>query len=224
MRKIAWTSAGVALAIVLGSAHARAQTCDFQIQFASWLSHPHPDSIRVLFEPNVVGPASSNPAFPTQYDMLLRIRFNGVLVDEHALTLKWTQGITCPVGCPGSAVCAEKEWSFKGGLIRDRSFCQQMPTECYCAEIHAPVVQKPIRKPTGSGIIQIEIVPLNLVGCTAINPQNDRFNVPYPGSGGGSAPGLPAPGIAVLIAGMILLGAFVLRRESSGSASGRRPG
>ena len=46
---------------------------------------------------------------------------------------------------------------------------------------------KVVPKPSGPGLIEVEIIPLSLHSCNPIQPQNDRKQFAYPG-GGGSVP------------------------------------
>jgi hypothetical protein len=194
----------------------RAQTCDFQLLSASWSPHSSPDSIDVNFAADVVGPVSSDPQNPTDYGMTVSIRFDGgPLGDDHELHLRWWHGVGCPTGCP-NVVCAEKEWSYKGVVFRDQSRCTLNAQQvCGCPPLGTPVVhRKTVRKPPNPGLIEIEIVPLHLTSCNPINPQNDRIQIPYPGSGT-SVPGLGTAGVAILVAGLGAMGALALRRRSA---------
>jgi len=214
------------LALILagpGAAPLQAQTCDYMIVSASWSPHPHPDSIYVNFIPNVDGPASTDPLNPTQYDMNISIHFQGQpLEPDHPLILRWWHGIGCPAGCP-HVICEEKEWSYKGVVFRDRSFCtQNAQGVCGCPPLGNPVPhQKSVRKPPGPGTIEIEIIPLSLVSCNPINPGNDKKQFQYPGGGGsGSVPGAAPWGIGVLVGALAIAAlATIWRRTYGGSAT-----
>jgi hypothetical protein len=196
-----------------------AQSCDFMVTSATWSPNPNPNLINVDFAADMTTdmPLSSDPLNPTQFDMQVNIRFNSVLVDQHVFTLKWWHGITCPANCPPANVCEEKAWSFKGGEVRDQSHCTVPPGGgCGCPKIGDPVVEhKVIPKPSGPGIIDVEIIPLNLSGCNPIRPENNYKQFTYPGKPGG----MPAasPQLLVLMAGVLSLTALLtLRRRGSG--------
>jgi hypothetical protein len=196
-----------------------AQVCDFQLTSASWSPHPSPDSIYVDFVADVVGPVSTDPQNPTEYDMNVLVRFGGTpIADEHELQLRWWHGVGCPTGCP-NVVCEEKEWSYKGAVFRDQSRCTlNAQRVCGCPPLGSPVVhRKPCKKPPGPGLIEIEIVPLHLHSCTPIQPGNDRIQVPFPGSGPTpTVPGPGAPVVVLLAAGLAALGASAARRVRDG--------
>jgi hypothetical protein len=221
-RRIAW-SLGLALVLTAaGTAPLRAQDCDYLIQRASWSPHPSPDSIYINFVPNVVGPVSSDPLNPTQYDLAIAIRWNGSpLEPDHALTLKWWQKIGCPSDCPHT-VCEEKQWDYKSVLIYDRSYCTlDAQGQCGCPTLGDPVPhQKAVRKPPGPGLIEIEIVGLNLTSCNPIKPENDKVQFYYPYTGG-EAPAASPGGVALLVGALAILGWVGLRRWSFG---GSEPG
>ena len=217
MRTAAWAACGFFLGAMMVGAPLHAQTCDFQLLSASWSPHPHPDSIYINFQADVVGPASADPLNPTEYDMQVNIRFNGVPLDPiiHELKLRWWHSVGCPAGCP-NVICEEKEWSFKGSVWRDQSRCTFDPQHvCGCPRLGVPVPQKPVKKPPGPGTIEIEIIPLHLQSCNPINPENDRRQFPYPGGGGGGVPALPPAGVVFLISGLVLLGSLLLYRRST---------
>ena len=221
MHAVRGIALGFGLALVLlapGAAPLQAQTCDYMVTSASWSAHPHPDSIYVHFIPNVDGPTPQNP---TQYDMNIAIWFNGQpLEPPHPLILRWAHGIGCPVDCP-HVICEEKEWSYKGVVFRDRSYCtENAQGVCGCPPLGTPVPhQKAVRKPPGPGTIEIEMIPLSLQSCTPINPGNDKSQFLYPGGGGSDVPGAAPWGIGVLV-GALALAAFVAmwRRGYAGSA------
>jgi len=211
----------LALALVLNvpaAAPLHAQNCDYMIVSANWSQHPHPDSIYVNFVPNVDGPASTDPLNPTQYDMSIAIRFNGLpLEPDHPLVLRWWHGIGCPVGCP-NVICEEKEWSYKGVVFRDRSFCTlNAQNVCGCPPLGTPVPhQKSVRKPPGPGQIEIEIIPLNLQSCNPINPGNNKVQFGYPSGPSGSVPGASPRTVALLVGALAILGWLTMRRGFKG--------
>lgn len=220
MRRVTALILSVLAAVLVGSV-ANAQTCDYMILSAFWKSHSA-DSIDIGCRPNVVGPVSSDPQNPTVYDALIRIRVNGAIVNDQMWQLRWHHGVTCPVSCPSTAVCEEKEWSNnKGDVVRDRSYCaRDAQNNCICPRLGgAPVAHKTIRKPTGSATIDVEIIPLNLQGCSPINPGNNVFSFPYPGpgGGGGGVPGLAPQGAALLLAALGLTAMLALRRRATES-------
>lgn len=203
---------GCCLLLLALPAALHAQSCDVSVSSGSWSVHPHPDSIWVNFTPDV---ASDDPQNPRLYDMLIRVSFNATPVDEHELTLRWAHGIGCPVDCP-SVVCEEKEWTYKGVAIRDQSKCLQVGGDCVCPPLGDPVPhQKAIQKPQSSGLIEIEILPLNLQGCTPVNPDNDRTQFQYPGGGSPGMPGLSTVATVLLFGGLGALGFVRLRCRRS---------
>jgi len=191
-----------------------AQTCDVLVANGSWSVHPHPDSIYLNFYPDVTSDAPENPRL---YDMLVNVRFDNVLVDQHQLSLRWAHGVGCPGNCDPAVICAEKEWSFKGKVFRDRSRCTLNAQHvCGCPPLGDPVVhRKPVPKPPVPVIIEIEIIPLQLQSCTPTNPGNDRVQFAYPGSG--PTPIVPAMppllwvAVATGVLGLVILGARVRR-------------
>jgi len=212
-------SAGVGLAAVvtLIGAPAIAQTCDYQIVSATWSPHADPDSIYVNFSADVLTdmPLSPDPQNPTQFFMNIEIRFNSApLGDQHPMTLKWWHGITCTAGCPPN-ICEEKAWTYKGGEVRDQSRCTPNPQNvCGCPKIGDPVVEhKAVPKPTGPGLIEVELVPLSLHGCNPVRPENDRKQFSYPG-GGGSVPGTGASGMGALAGALALMALVAIRRRA----------
>lgn len=191
-----------------------AQDCDILVANASWSTHPDPDSIWIHFAPDVV---TNDPANPREYDMSIVIRFNGAQIDEHPLQLRWAHGVGCPVSCDPAVICEEKEWSYKGAILRDQSRCtRDAQNQCGCPTLGAPVPhRKPIPKPPVDGLIEIEIVPLDLRGGTPINPSNDHFEFPFPGNGPNpSLPGLPRAAAMLLLAGLLLVGLLGIRARA----------
>lgn len=182
--------------------------CDASVSHGSWSIHPHPDSIYVNFYPDVTSNAPQNPRL---YDFSIMIRFNAAPIDQHPLQLRWSHGIGCPVGCP-SVICAEKEWSYKGVVFRDNSKCTLNPMGvCGCPPLGDPVPhQKSVRKPAGPGTIEIEIIPLNLQGCTPVNPANDKVQFFFDGPGP-LVPAVPPGAVVILIVGLSLVGLLRMR-------------
>ena len=204
--------------VALAPQAVHAQSCDFMVTSATWSPHSNPSLIYVDFAADMTTdmPLSSDPLNPTQFDMQVNIRFNNVLIDQHVFTLKWWHGITCTAGCPPN-ICEEKAWTFKGGEVRDQSHCTVPPGGgCGCPKIGDPVVEhKVIPKPSGPGIIDVEIIPLSLSGCNPIHPENNYKQFSYPGKPG-PIPGT-SPVIFVLTAGVLsLTGLLMLRRRESG--------
>jgi len=206
---------GCAACFVLPVA-ASAQNCDVLVQTASWSTHPDPDSIYVNFRPDIT---SAQPQNPREYDVMVNMRYNSVLIDQHQLHLRWAHGVGCPVDCP-HVICEEKEWSFKGVVFRDNSKCiRGAQQQCVCPSLGDPVAhRKPMPKPQTPQIIEVELVPLNLQGCNPINPGNDRVQFAYPGTG--PTPITPAaPPVVVLsllmgLAGVVLLSLRLRRRAA----------
>jgi hypothetical protein len=192
-----------------------AQDCDILVANATWSTHPDPDSIWVHFAPDVI---TNDPTNPRQYDFSLVIRFNGVQVDDHPLQLRWAHGVGCPADCDPAVICEEKEWSYKGIVFRDQSRCtRDAQNQCGCPPLGQPVPhRKPIPKPQGAGIIEVELVPLSLVSCgTLINPSNDRFEFPFPGNGPNpSLPGFPPVAVVLLLAGLLVVGLLGIRARA----------
>jgi hypothetical protein len=168
-------------------------------------------------------PVSSNPADPSQFPMQVAIRFNGApLEPNHEVNFAWWQREAfCAEPC-NPVVCAIRAWLYKGKEIRDQSVCTRKPVtnECGCPMLNTPVVErKPVPKPPGAGMIEIEIIPLSLSSCSPINPQNDSKQFYYPGTGGGTV--VPASGTwaaAVLAAALGVIGLAVVRRRLRGEA------
>jgi len=229
MRTLKQISAGAGLAaiVTLTGSPAIAQTCDYQIVSASWSPHPSPDSIYVNFAADVSTDItlSPDPLNPTQFPMTIKIRFNGApLGDEHLMTLKWWQKITCPAGCPPN-ICEEKAWTYKGGEVRDQSRCTLNPQNvCGCPKIGDPVVEhKAVPKPPGIGLIEVEIVPLSLQSCNPVRPDNDRKQFSYPGGSGSSVPGASVRGMGALAGALALMALVAIRRRAL-SAAASAPG
>jgi len=216
LRHLAKASPLAAAAVTLLIRFSSAQNCDYQITSADWTFHPSPDSIYISFTANVVPsfPVSSDSLHPTEFDATIRFRFNGAPYgDEHPLTIRLWQSITCPTNCPQTAVCEEKEWNFKGTVIKRKSECFLTTfDECKCPTISTPVIEKPVHRPPSSGQLEVEILPLTLT-CTPINPQNDSRQFPYSPGGGGGAPATSPAGIAVLLAALAMAGMLALRRR-----------
>jgi hypothetical protein len=192
-----------------------AQHCDYQITRAYWTAHPSPDSININFVSDVVTdfPLSSDPANPTAFSYDVRFFFNGVpMSQDNQLTLKIWQSITCPTNCPGDAVCEEKTWATdKGGFVSRSSYCLRVGSTCVCPKIETPTMTHPVKKPSGPGIIETELVPLSLQSCTPIKPENDTLSFSYPNTTPPMS-GFSAAGMTVLLASLGLIGLFGLRR------------
>ena len=220
LRKLAKASPLAAAAVTLLIRTSSAQTCDYQITSADWYSHPNPDSIYLTFTANIVPsfPVSTDPLNPSVFYASIRIFFNGApYAEQHDLTLRWSQGITCPTNCPGTAVCAEKEWSYKGGLVRRQTTCFRTTfDDCVCPAVSTPVLTKPVRKPGSPGEFEIEIIPLGL-SCTPTNPQNDSRTFSYSAPNGNASAMRPA-GTILLLASLALTGLFAIRRRALDTA------
>jgi hypothetical protein len=203
------------VAALLVPAALHAQSCDVMVLQPSWSTHPHPDSIYVNFRPDVTSSQAQNPRL---YDMMINMRYGVALVDQHQLSLRWSHGIGCSQPPPCSpTICEEKEWSFKGVVFRDNSKCIQSGGNCVCPPLGDPVPHRKVMpKPAVPTVIEIEIVPLNLQGCTPINPSNDRVQFNYPGLGPTPlAPAAPSPLVLALLTallGLAVLSVRLLRR------------
>jgi len=207
MRTPSWLGCAATLLLLPAALHA--QTCDVMITNGSWSVHPDPDSIYVSYNPEITSDAPQNPRL---YEVRINIRFNSVLVDQQDATLQWSHGYQCASNCPPD-ICAEKEWLLKGALKRVQTRCAKAsPTFCYCPVPVLPKEKKPIPKPTGSGLIEIEMVPLDLQGCNPINPGNDRVQFAYPGAGPTpTTPGAPPALVLSLVMGFVGVALVSLR-------------
>ena len=194
-----------------------AADCDYMIVSATWAPHPHPDSIYIVLRPDVEGTPSSNPNNPTQLDMDININFNGApLEPPHQVHLAWwQQNNNCTEPLCQPLVCRLKNWIYKGAQWTDQTVCTRDANQvCGCPPIGTPVAQqKPVPKPPGPGLIEVEIVPLNLSSCNPINPHNDRKSFSYPGKPGPVPGATPAMFVVVAIA-LSLAGMMVLRRRA----------
>lgn len=200
---------GAAACLLLVPSTAHSQSCDVMVLNGSWSTHPDPDSIYVNFYPDVT---SDDPANPRLYDVMINIRVDNVLVDDWDAHLRWAHGYQCVSNCPPD-VCEEKEWTYKGEIKRSTSKCKlASPTFCYCPVALPPKERKPIPKPTAPGLIEIEIVPLNLQSCNPINPGNDRVQFNYPGFGPSpDVPAAPPALVLSLVTGFLGLAYLTLR-------------
>lgn len=148
----------------------------------------------------------------------MEIHINGApLEPPHTVGLSWWQrNDNCAEPCPPN-VCLLKNWHYKNVFWTDQSMCTRMPVTniCGCPPIGTPVPQaKPVRKPPGPGLIEIEIeiVPMGLQGCTPINPGNDHKQFSYPG-GGENVPGASPAALALLTAGLGLVALLIAKRR-----------
>jgi len=225
MRPLRRLSLAVSLAAIFAAlipTPTHAQTCDYQVVTATWHTHPDPGQIYVDFSVDVAVnfPVSSDSLHPTEFDCQIAMRFNGVpMGPTQDLIMLWWQRTDGCTGSPcPSVVCEIKQWMFKTTQFRDQSICALNASNvCGCPPLGTPVVEhKPMPKPPGPGLIEIEILPLSLSGCTPINPGNDKKQFAYPGSGGGSVPGMNPITLILLVAALLSGGMVVLRRRSHG--------
>ena len=207
------------LALALASfavSPALAQQCDYRIVTAWWDPNPDPSLIDIRFIAAVDGaPESADPLNPSQYPMHVNIRVNGVpvILNQEMTLVKWSTPNQC-VGSCQPVVCRHEEWVYKGVSIVQESKClKNAQNVCGCPTIGTPVAHaKPVPKPPVPTPIEIELIPLNLQSCNPINPQNDKYTIPYPQQGPQPVPGLPGPGLTVLALLLVSLGSMALRR------------
>jgi hypothetical protein len=209
-----------ALAVLL-AAPAFAQQCDYRIVTAWWSENPDPDLINVNFIATIDGaPEGIDAQHPIVYDMDINIRYNNnpVILAQDLTLAKWATPNQCTGSC-ASVVCRHEEWVYKGVVIPQDSRClKNAQGVCGCPALGAPVVhQKPVPKPPAPVTIEIEMVALSLTSCQPINPQNDRYQIPYPQQGAQPVPGLPRLWLTTL-ALVLGLGTLALRRRRSEAA------
>src|SRR5262249_55155242 len=90
---------------------------------------------------------------------------------------------------------------------------------CGCPKIGDPVVEhKVVPKPSGPGLIEVELIPLSLQSCNPIQPQNDRKQFSYPGGVGG-VPGAGVRGMGALAGALALMALVAIRRRALSSAA-----
>ena len=227
MRSLRRFSRALAIAAVCAATPVavHAQSCDYKIVSATWHPHPSPDSIYVDFtaDISVNFAVSSDSTHPTTIPTQVAIRFNGapMIAPQDLILLWWQRMADCTPSCPAGVVCEVKEWMFKTIIFRDQSLCARNSSGvCGCPPLGTPVVEhKPVPKPSGAGIIETEMIPLDLTSCNPINPGNRKksfYYNPASGGGGGFVPGLGRAGGTALIASLLLLGLLAVRRRESG--------
>ena len=204
-----------AAALAAASVPAAADDCDYKLLQAYVSPHPNPNLIYLNFVADVEGTVSQSPGSPSQWDMRADIRYDGNLVDQHTLVLgRWATPNQCVGACP-HVVCRHEDWTYKGVLVPQDSYCTlNAQNQCGCPPLGTPVVhQKPLPKPPGPVTIEIELVALSLSSCNPIRPENNKIIIPYDPNAQPSVPALSWPALTALI--LLGAGAMVLRRRST---------